>query len=208
MNKEDLLGLLYDGCLSYDALPGLVAALPDEADRREVFAEVLRIAVTGSKARGARDALDLLPPMAMSHGNRGDARGLMELLEPFGDGPGALAERKPPYVDFWGWQRQVAKSIGRREPVRNEARRRWVERCRQDPDWFHAVARLGRFYRTFVILAAAKGGSSDGGTTRRTFTSALGAVSLNAVTWRSSRHAITASRSIRERGKRIGAGRA
>ena len=157
MSKDDLLGLLYDSCLPEGALPELLASLESQADREEAIREVLRIVKTSARADGAWDAIREMPPFALSSGVEGDIRRFTELLTPFERGAGALAATKPPHVDFWEWQSGTARSMDRRDPVRDEARRRWILRCRADPQWVRAVGDLAGHYRTFASAAAKKG---------------------------------------------------
>ena len=155
MDKNGILTLLYDRCLSTDALPELIADLESREDRIEVLNEVLRIVETSAAARGARDALDHQPPFVWAVSAHGDAHRFAKTLFPFDSGRGALAPGREYKVDFWRWQKGQASSINRGlNPVIPVARALWLERCEADPK---AVGALAGHYADFVRLAAEKG---------------------------------------------------
>lgn len=158
MNKDDILGLLYDQCLATGALPELIADLESREDRIEVIRESIRIIETSAAARAAQDVLHELPPFIWSSGVRGDSRRFVETLFPFESGPGALAPGRKNTVDFWDWQRRVAKSVSQgMNPVIPVARRQWLVRSAADPAWDEAVSAIAGHYADFVRFAAEKG---------------------------------------------------
>ncbi|MEZ4503004.1 MAG: hypothetical protein R3C39_10300 [Dehalococcoidia bacterium] len=157
MTKDEFLQYLDAVTLTNDGIFEALMEVEPAEDRAECWTAAVRVIELTAQARGVRSALDVLPPLIMPGDDAGDARRFVQLLFPFGGeiAPHSLSEPVP--VDFFQWQRALARILEQRQPIRDEARRAWLERCVADPGWQATVEELSTSYRGFVDLVEAAG---------------------------------------------------
>jgi hypothetical protein len=98
-----------------------------------------------------------MPPLVIPADPNGNARHFTDLLFPLQRGIGTSKETTAPTIDFWDWQRGIARRIEYwQEPARPVARAKWLTKCVADVEWDHAVAEIGDIYYKFVRFLHAR----------------------------------------------------
>jgi len=147
MELNEFLSLLEARELPLD--PARLADLTEQVapgDRKVALARLLEWHFRVAMAFGARSALHLSVPVAVSSVAPGGADALHALLFPKGSWFGP--DDNHPWR-FQDWQRHEANSVnwGLR-PGQRVARQLWLERCRKIPEWTKAIASIAGLAET------------------------------------------------------------